>query len=135
MVLSNNWCTVSISIDEMYTLNSVDNKHYDIVYNPLGLTRNDYYKVFSVEICTEKTTCIALISDYLIFDSEGCAILENDILTILQGNAISQINIKNTELLNTTELDTFGCNFAIYKVYKGYTGMLQSRGLQRVGHN
>lgn len=57
--------------------------------------------------------------DLYTYDSD-CAILENDILTILQDNMITQINITDASIIRIIMLDCFGCNFAIYKVKKGY---------------
>lgn len=47
MVLSNDLCTVTVSIDEQFTVNSADNKHYDMIYNLNNYRKSDYYKTTS----------------------------------------------------------------------------------------
>ena len=50
MVLQNNICNINISIDHTYTIESADNKSYDLIINPIHLNRNDMYRAFSIEI-------------------------------------------------------------------------------------
>ena len=50
MVLQNDICKVNISIDTTYTVESTDNKPYDLVINPRHLKHSDMYKVFSIQI-------------------------------------------------------------------------------------
>lgn len=91
MILQNDICKVNISIDTTYTVESMDNKPYDLVINPRHLRRNDLYKTFSIQIdLFSKTISIALIGDFYSCDKD-CAVLEDEILTILQNNAIVQL--------------------------------------------
>lgn len=120
MVLQNDICTVTISIDETYTVDSMDNKPYDLVLNSDGLKSNDIYKVLSIQIdLYQKVISIALIGDYCTYDTD-CAILEGVVLTILQNDTIFQLNVNNGSMILFKELDCFGCNFGIYKVKSGY---------------
>ena len=67
MLLSNDLCTVKIYIDEAYTINSADNKHYDMIYNPEQYRKADFYK--ALIICIDlfsKEFSIALIGDYIV---------------------------------------------------------------------
>ena len=50
MILQNDICDVNISIDTTYTVESTDNKPYDLVINPRHLKHSDMYKVFAVQI-------------------------------------------------------------------------------------
>lgn len=121
MLLSNDLCTVKIYIDETYTINSADNKHYDIIYNHEQYRKTDYYKVLIIHIdLFSKELSIALIGDYYSYD-EGCALLNDDILTVLQNDDITQINVKTGLIINRIHLiDNFGINYAIYKSKTGY---------------
>lgn len=42
MVLQNEKCYIEISIDETYTLDSTDNRLYDIVLNPCNNKKGDF---------------------------------------------------------------------------------------------
>lgn len=120
MILYNDICTVNISIDTTYTVESTDNKMYDLVINPRNLRNSDMYKLFSVQIdLFSKAISIALIGDYYSYD-EDCAVLEDEILTILQNDAIVQLKINDGTMVNFQEFDCFGCNFGIYRVQNGY---------------
>ena len=62
---------------------------------------------------------VALIGPYHSYDLD-CAVLQDDILTVLQDNMITQIKITDACIIRHVVLDCLGCNFAIYKVEKGY---------------
>ena len=69
MILQNDLCFINISIDTTYTVESTDNKPYDLVINPKHLRRNDMYKTFSVQIdLFSKVISIALIGDFYSYD-------------------------------------------------------------------
>ena len=119
-MLQNDVCTVTISIDETYTVDSTDNKSYDLVLNPYHLKHSDIYKVFSIQIdLYKKMISIALIGDYHIYDAD-CAVLEGTVLTILQNGSVSQLDVNNGSMIRFKEFDSFGCNFGIYRVKSGY---------------
>lgn len=120
MLLVNENCQISITIDDTYTLDSVDNKNYDIILNPFHMERSDMYKVFAIDIDLKyKIYNIALVGEFYSLE-EDCAILEDNIITILQNDTIVQLNVHNGELLFYKELDTYMPNFGIYKVKEGY---------------
>lgn len=120
MELQNDNCNIKISVDETYTVGSSDNRHYDFVINPQQSKHNDFYKVLSITIDLFYTEfCIALVGDYYSYESD-CAILESEILTVLQNDTITQINIIDGSQLLFKTFDCFGCNFGIYKVQQGY---------------
>ncbi len=115
MYLENDKYFVNITIDTTYTVDSADNKPYDLVFNPANMKHNDFSKAFCIEVVMhEQTKTMALIGDFYCYDSE-CAILEGDILTVLQNNTITQIDLSTNSLVLHTILDTFGCNFGIYQ--------------------
>ncbi len=121
MLLSNDLCTVKICIDETYTINSADNKHYDIIYNPEQYRKMDFYKALIISIdLFSKELSIALIGNYYSYDVD-CALLNDDILTILQNKSITQINVKTGLIINHIHLiENAGINYAIYKSKTGY---------------
>ena len=118
MQLKNELCEICIAVDDSYNMDSKDNNHYDIIYNPDN--NREFYKAFSIEIFKDnKNMKIALVGDSYSCD-ENCAILDWNILTILQNDVISQINVITDELVFYTNVEDFGCNFAIYEIETGY---------------
>lgn len=99
MELSNEYCAVKIQTDPTYTLQSTDHKQYDLVLNPDYYTENDYYKVFSIHVAlSARKYIIALIGDYHSVD-DSCVLLDAYIPTVMQNNTISQIDVRNANLL------------------------------------
>lgn len=120
MVLENEKYIINIDIDETYTIDSTDNRFYDVILNPFDYKHSDFTKTLAIHVdLFSKEYSIALISPYYVSDSD-CAILDNDVLTVLQDHAITQINITDGSITRHIKLDCFGSNFAIYKVEKGY---------------
>lgn len=120
MFLENSNCNIDIKVDETFTLGSTDNHYYDIIHNPCHYTHNDFAKTLAIHIdLFSSEYSIALIGPYYTYDSD-CAILENEILIILQDNTITLINIFDGSIIRHIRFDCFGCNFAIYKVKDGY---------------
>jgi hypothetical protein len=115
MYLENDKYIVNIAVDPTYTVDSADNKPYDLVFNPANMKHNDYSKIFCIEVVMhEQTKTMALIGGSYSYDSD-CSILEEDILTVLQNNMIAQIDLSANSLVLHKVLDTFGCNFGIYQ--------------------
>ena len=120
MILQNESYKVTISVDEMYTVDSTDNMHYDVVFNLKELQHYDIYKVFKIEVDNGKETVrIALVGDFFSY-TKDCAILDEHVLTVLQNNVISQIDLQTNSLLHNSEFECFGCNYGIYKTNEGY---------------
>lgn len=120
MVLENENCCVEIKVDETYTVDSTDNRHYDVVLNPCNFKKSDITKTFSIHIdLFEREIYIALVGPFYSYD-DNCAVLEDKILTVLQNNTITQIRITDGTITRHIKLHCFGCNFAIYKVKNGY---------------
>ena len=120
MVLENEKCCIEIKIDETYTVNSTDNHYYDVILNPCNYKQSNRSKTFSIHIdLFEKKFDIALIGPIYIYD-DNCAVLNDEILTVLQDHIITQISVTDGTIIRHIELDSFGCNFAIYKVENNY---------------
>lgn len=120
MKLQNELCTVQIEIDSTYTVESTDNRHYDLVLNPDCYKHNGVYKTLAIHIDMYFNTLdIALIGDFYSYDDD-CAVLDGEILTVLQNNTISQIKITDGSMVLHKKFECFGCNFGLYKVPMGY---------------
>lgn len=120
MILNNEVYEIEIVVDETYTINSTDNKHYDYVYNPNVLDDNDFINVFSIKIkSNEKVINIALIGGAY-SNIDNCAILHNDVLIVLQNDMISKIDITTGKLISSKIIETFGSNFSIHHIKTGY---------------
>ena len=120
MVLQNEFYKITITIDKMFNVESTDNIHYDIILNPQNFRHHDRYKVFCIEIDDGiEVTKIALVGDSYSYDSH-CAILEDNVLLVLQNRVINEIDIQKGCLLQYKEFECFGCNYGIYKTNGGY---------------
>lgn len=120
MVLENEKCCIEITIDKTYTVDSADNRHYDVVLNPCKYKKSDLSKTFSIRVnLFECEFCIALIGPFYSYD-DRCAVLDDETLTVLQYNTITQIRITDGAIIRHMEFDCFGCNYAIYKIENGY---------------
>lgn len=65
MILQNEICHIEINIDETYTVDSVDNRHYDVTLNPEHYRHNDLSKTLSIHIgLYAREFQVALIGPY-----------------------------------------------------------------------
>ena len=120
MYLENDKCSIEIIEDETFTMDSVDNRHYDLILNPGGYKRAHSYKVLGIHIHLDASEMsLALIGPYY-SSSVDCAILEDELLTVLLDDCIAQIDIRSGDIIRYIELDCFGTNLAIFRVDKGY---------------
>lgn len=110
---------VEITFDETYTIDSADNKRYDYVLNPSNKRCGAMYKVLHLSAKGVQNADIALVGDYYTY-LEDCAILEDNILTVLQNDYISQIDLETFQIVASYELDVFGSNFSIHRMTDGY---------------
>lgn len=131
MVLRNELYIVNITVDTTYTFQSADNRPYDLELNPENYTHSGFYKTLSIHIDSFSDEIdIALIGSFYSYDTD-CAVLEGDILTVMQNNFISQIDLKNVRLLLHKKFDCFGCAYGLFRVPKGFIvfGELEIVGL------
>lgn len=66
-----------------------------------------------------KRSKVALIGDTTA-NNEDCAVLNGDILSVLQGWTLYHINIETCDLVSTTKIDSWCPNFNIYRIQDGY---------------
>ena len=115
MQLKNEICEVTIELDSTYKLGSADNKNnYNVVLNPNLYT--EYYSILNIKVnFADKELDIILVGEYPSYD-DNCAILDNNILTILTNNAVTQIDVTNGNIVKNIKLSNRDYTFAIYKV-------------------
>ena len=117
--LQNEKYSVRITTADTYIEESADNRKYDYILNPNKLGRHNMYRTLCISVTGTKNAEIALVGDY--YTSEiDCAILEVDILTVLQNDYISQIDLDTVQVVAGYKVDVFGTTFAIYRLPDGY---------------
>lgn len=126
MTLENEKFRVTIKEDPCYTIDSADNKPYDVVWNPMGIKRtNDYMnRALVIEVCQgEESYQGVLLAEMLgFFDGKDCAILADDCLTVLCFQGLIQVNLVIREVLFCRELSILGGTMAIYLCPEGIDG-------------
>ena len=132
MELVNDKYTVNIKTDDTpYTVGSADNViKYDVVINPSDVVDKGFYKTFCVAVQTsDKEYRIALVGSYYSFDGH-CAVLDNDVLTVLQNDYILQIDLTDGSLINSIKIGDL-IYYEIYRVPNKYIvyGELEILGL------
>ncbi len=123
MVLENERFQVTIVEDETYTIDSVDNRPYDIIWNPMALTRsNNMIRALSIEVCQGEKLYrgILLIESYM-FDDD-CVILADERLTVLGFQSLVQLNLASQKIIFCRELLSLADTFAIYPCPEGVGG-------------
>ena len=76
MFLENEKCCIEIKVDTCDTVDSADNRYYDMVLNPCHYKRNNLSKTFSIHVnLFEYEFYIALIGSFYSYDLD-CAILD-----------------------------------------------------------
>lgn len=108
MTLRNDICRIEISVDHTFSIGSADNKPYDKVYYAKDYSEQDkdyYYKALSLRIETHSEIYrIALIGSCY-SDDEDCAVLENNVLTVLLDDVVIRINVLTGELIRTVNTE------------------------------
>ena len=88
--------------------------------NPDEYHRNDWSKIFSITINTfSKTLDIALIGGFYSCDFD-CAVIDEEILTILQNDAITQLNVLSGAMVFHKRFECLGCNLGLHKIKSSY---------------
>ena len=132
MKLKNELCEVTVSIDPTYTFGSADNvTQYDRVLVASGLEDGDAYTTFCIRITAgEREFTIALIGGAACDDSE-CAILGGEILTVLQNDCITAIDLAQCSIINSKKIPKGAVNYALYRIPGGLViyGELEIIGL------
>lgn len=120
MTLENQLFRIDINIDDAFSVEDGSSQGYDYCYNPHAYNDPDYSKVFSIHVYQQNRQYkIALIGNINSYD-DHCAVLEGNLLTVLQGWDVLQFNVESAELLKVCRIDSWTCNYAIYRVKDGY---------------
>ena len=117
-VLQNDKFFIEITEDNTFTIGSSDNRKHDLLMNPTNLKHS--YKALRISVKGNVNREVVLIGDECTCVQDNCAILEDDVLTVLLNNHITQINIAALEIVGGYDLDVFGTTFAIYRMVDGY---------------
>lgn len=120
MELTNDVCEISIIPAVTYSLNSPDNRHYDFEYNPENHSQHDFWDAFHIHIdLFIKEYDIVLVGEYTkeVLDH---AVLEGNVLTVMMGCEVSQIDITTGEMTLHRRFECFGSTFGIYPIQDGY---------------
>lgn len=120
MTLTNEYCEITLYVDTTYTIDSADNVHYDEVFNPDKYDVNDEYSALVVNFdWFDRQKSIVLIS-FLYTDYSDFAVLEGDLLTVMQEDLFTQFNVRDGSIIRSVRISCYGCNFGIYRVTGGY---------------
>lgn len=120
MELENKLCRVAITVDNTYTIGSADNRYYNVVLNPGGYSRRDWTATLCIDVdLVVEQLRIALIGSQFTYDSQ-CAVLEGEVLTVLQDKTVTQLRVTDGALLRSVDIGGPGHNYAIYQVDQAY---------------
>ncbi len=117
MFLENDKYRIKITIDSDFEKKYANS--YDLIFQTKD-EKSDF-KIFriEVELNNDKTNFLALIGDINSCD-ENCAILEDNLLIVLQNKIITKIDLSKNIVLSVIEIDNFGYNLGIYSCKGGY---------------
>ena len=120
MKLKNEFCAISISVNDRFSFDDPNNKQYDIIFNPQKYNYEDNVKVFELDVNVFKEQKkFAIIS--FVGDPEGdIAVLDGTVLTIIQDQGFLQIDIIKGEIINIKSTDIFGSVFSLNKFGEDY---------------
>lgn len=123
MKLQNNKYEIEIKIDEDFYSGNDGHRGYDYVF---GLEKvNEFYdanldRTLSVNVkAGDKAVKIALTGENYSFD-RNCAVLEDDVLTVLQNTTITQIDLRGFKRILHKNINECFFGFELYKVKDFY---------------
>lgn len=122
--LQNEKYFVEISVDETYKSGSDDNYKYDIVMNPAEIIDDDdvdMHNALHITVKDHGNTEFALIGSRYA-SPENCAVLEDNILTVMQNDFITRIDLETMTIVacHEIEADYLGVYYGIYRIPSGY---------------
>ena len=116
MKLQNEKFTANITAVDTKNLN-LDNQSF--IYFEEN-AKNEFSKshIISVDNGT-RVVQIILVGDLFLYD-EHCAVLEYEVLTVLQNNTLVQINLGTSQIIKQKQIEEFGGNFELHLIPTGY---------------
>lgn len=93
MKLKNEFCVITVSVNNHFSFNDPKNSQYGIIFNPQNYKADDDIKVFEFDVnLFKERRKIGLIS--FIGEPEGnIAVLDGTVLTIIQDEVFLQIDV------------------------------------------
>lgn len=118
MRLQNRKYSINITVEDACA--PVSLPHGKIIFDPLPHDPGDPLRIFMIDVCTQADTyAFSLIGDPLCH-AENCAVLEDDLLTVLQNQYIAQFDLSAGTMRSYQPVEGFGCNFSIFQTENGY---------------
>ena len=118
MTLQNDKYFVEIGQDSSYAVGSSDNRRCDLVINPDNFCGRDMYKSLRISVEGIRDAELILVTDYQL-PQGSFAILEEDTLTVLHHDYITQIDL-SCMCASSRQLDIVGTTFSLYRIADGY---------------
>lgn len=117
MILENESCRVEITAAPVYRFGSAGNRPYDLHLYPGPRREDTATYAIQIDLGTQTRT-IALTGSRHLYGTENCAVLEGDILTVLQNDAITQLRVTDGAVVRYVPLedDGFNINYEIHRV-------------------
>lgn len=116
MKLQNEKFTANITAVDTKSLN-FDNQRF--IYFEENI-KNEFSKSHIISVDTgTKTRQIILVGDLFLY-SDYCAVLEDEILTVLQNDILVQINLSTCKIAKQKQIEEFGGNFELHLIPTGY---------------
>lgn len=117
MVLRNESYTVSIQTEFKPAMDGLD-----LVYDPEDLLCSvDYYsaRILRIEDSKGQSVTLALLGIALP-DSEPCAVLEEEVLTVILFDSIVRLDLKSGQIIRNVKCENMGGLMEIHPIPEGY---------------
>ena len=120
MKLKNEFCAITVSVNDHFLFNDPKNDRYDIIFNPQNYNSEDSVKVLEFDVnLFEDRKKIALIT-FIGEPTGDIAVLEGTVLTVLQDETFLQIDVIEGRIIATKPTDMFGNVFSLNKFGDDY---------------
>ncbi len=120
MILKNEFCGITVSVNEHFSFNDSINIKYDIVLNPQKYNKEDDIKVLEIDVNSFKERRKIAIISFIGEPTGDIAVLDGTILTILQDETFLQIDVIKGAIISTKPTDMFGSVFSLNKFGDDY---------------
>lgn len=116
MVLENELCRISVSVEERPSLAG-----FDRVCNPDGVDPNDICTARVIRIHKPEGNLLSVaLLGLVTAHAEPCAVLENEFLTVITFAWIFRIDVRSGEIVRCVECDNMGGLLEIHPIDGGY---------------
>ena len=119
MILNNEFYNVKI-IKTTVTLSDEDRFDGDFIYNLDDYKKEELVAILNISVNSKDSNInISLITDILTVE-EKCAVLEENILTVLQNQTVTQLNLEDGSVILNEHLNEYGCLWHIFSFNGNY---------------